>query len=440
MGKGKNLAVAASIVFAAVFMLSSGCIQKQVPPPAVNNPIEVPTGKGTKSIALAAMIVKVPRGSEIGTIGIGLGCIERAKITCGSGKFNFSDSEFNNIFFEDLKRLHYNVVGNPNDIFNDKSPQAEIVVGGLITGMNLNICYPTKFNYERKEGKSNSAIEIEWQIYNALDRKTIYKKATKGSATSDFSNGNTKEALYLAFSNALGGLLEDKTFYAIVSGKAPRGVEGQTAGVPDEAPAKASSDNLDLSLTYSKAVPGKDHKSLADAQKSVVTVITPGGSGSGFIVSNDGLVITNYHVVTELAQVRILTHDGRKLPGRVVRRDARRDVAAVLVGGLDIAALKIRTDKLIVGEEVYAIGSPHGADFSGSVSKGIISTVELRKYGGKDWIQSDTQINHGNSGGPLIDAKGNVLGISTRGVPDFPQLNLFIPIAEAVDVLGINPK
>jgi S1-C subfamily serine protease len=427
----------ARTVFAVVIALAAGCLPKQAPP-VETNPIAVTDGKGTKSIALAKMVVKVPRGTEIGSFEFGLACIEQSRLTIGSGKMNFSDSEFTNIFFDDLKRLHYNVVGNPNEIFNDNATEAEIVVGGLITAMHLNFCYPTAFNYNMGAGKSNSSIEIEWQIYNALDRKTIYKKTTTGRAASDFANGNIKEALYLAYSNALGGLLEDKTFYDIVSGKTPANPQAQAPGAPGDAPVQTS--DLDVPLTFIKAVPGKDSKSLAEAQKSVVTVITPGGSGSGFIVSADGLVITNYHVVTELAQVRILTHDGRKLPGQVVRRDARRDVAAVMVNGLEIAPLKIRVEKIAVGEEVYAIGSPHGAEFSGSVSKGIISTVELRKYDGKDWIQSDTQINHGNSGGPLVDAKGNVLGISTLGIKNFAQLNMFIPIQEALETLGVNPQ
>jgi len=433
----RNLAVVVRIIFTAIFIFSSGCLPKQATP-VPNNPIEVPSDKGTKKIALAKLIVKVPRGTEIGRIGVGLACAEKTKIASGSGRMNFSDNEFNNVFFEDLKRLNYNVVGNPNDVFNDTEPQAEIAVGGLITKMNLNICYPTQYNYKAGSGKSNSSIEIEWQIYSTMDRKTIYKKATKGNATSDFKNGDTKEALYLAFSNALGGLLEDKAFYDIVSGQTPLNPEGQAPGAPGDA--SAPTPNLDVPLTFTKAAPGKDHKSLAEAQKSVVTVQSTEGTGSGFIVSLDGLVVTNYHVVRESAQVRIITHDGRKLTGQVVRRDAKRDVAAIMVNGLDIPPLKIRMEKVVVGEEVYAIGSPFGLAFSGSVSKGIISTSEMRNINGQEWIQSDALTNHGNSGGPLIDSKGNILGISTMGIKNFAQLNLFIPIRDALDTLGVNPK
>jgi len=434
--KGRNLAVAVGIVFAALFMFSPGCVQNQVTP-VQHDPIEVPTGKGTKKIALARVVVKVPRGTEVGGIGVGLACAKKAKLMWGSGRASFSDDEFNNIFYEDLKRANYNVVGNTSDLFNNSAGQAEIAVGGLITSMAWNICYPMAGFSRDQSGKSSATVDIEWQIYSVLDKKTIYKTTTTGKAGFDFTDGNVRESLFLAFSNALQGLLADKTFYAIVSGQAPGNPGGQAPG--DATPASPAP-NLDVPLTFVKAVPGKDHKSLAEAQKSVVTVQTTDGSGSGFIVSLDGLVITNYHVVKESAQVRVITHDGRQLTGQVVRRDAKRDVAAVTVNGLDIPPLKIRFEKVAVGEEVYAIGSPRGLTFSGSVTKGIISTSEMRTIKGQEWIQSDALINPGNSGGPLIDAKGNVIGISTLSRADATGLNFFVPIREGLETLGVNPK
>jgi S1-C subfamily serine protease len=104
--------------------------------------------------------------------------------------------------------------------------------------------------------------------------------------------------------------------------------------------------------------------------------------------------------------------------------------------------LPIRFDQPAVGDTVYAVGAPLDPAYSATVSKGIISA--FRDIEGESWIQSDVNVQHGSSGGPLLDERGNILGITARGEPNeagTPSgVNLFVPILDALRRLGLNPK
>ncbi len=140
-----------------------------------------------------------------------------------------------------------------------------------------------------------------------------------------------------------------------------------------------------------------------------------GALGSGFIISGDGLVLTNNHVVDGATRVTVQLSDGRELPGRVLGRDAKTDVAVVRIEGRG-RFTPIRwgdSDHIRVGDSVFAVGSPFG--LGNTVTSGILS-ARGREIGAgpyDDFLQVDAAINSGNSGGPLFDAAGRVIGINT---------------------------
>ena len=145
------------------------------------------------------------------------------------------------------------------------------------------------------------------------------------------------------------------------------------------------------------------------------------GSGSGFIVSSDGYILTNNHVVADADKVTVTLLDKRTFKARVVGRDPSTDVAVIKIAGSDFPTLSLGDDaKEKVGEWVLAIGNPLGLDFT--VTAGIISAKgrsrELRAlmpslYAIQDYIQTDAAINPGNSGGPLVNIRGDVIGINS---------------------------
>jgi serine protease Do len=143
------------------------------------------------------------------------------------------------------------------------------------------------------------------------------------------------------------------------------------------------------------------------------------GIGSGVIISPDGYIVTNDHVVDGATQIRVTLHDRRVLTGKVVGVDKLTDIAVVKVNATDLPAISWGdSSKLEPGQTVLAFGSPFGY-FQFSVTRGIVSAVnrpnpysdDARKPGG--YIQTDAAINPGNSGGPLVNAHGELVGINT---------------------------
>ncbi len=141
------------------------------------------------------------------------------------------------------------------------------------------------------------------------------------------------------------------------------------------------------------------------------------GYGSGFIISSDGYIVTNNHVVAGGDTVRVVLFDGKEYQARLVGADATTDLAVIKVEaqGLTPAALG-DSERLEVGETVVAIGNPLGSELAGSVTSGIVSALnrEISTNGySQKYIQTDAAINPGNSGGPLVNLKGEVIGINT---------------------------
>ncbi|HEY3812258.1 MAG TPA: Do family serine endopeptidase [Caulobacteraceae bacterium] len=138
-------------------------------------------------------------------------------------------------------------------------------------------------------------------------------------------------------------------------------------------------------------------------------------SGSGFFISRDGYVVTNNHVIDGAVKITVITADNRRLPARLVGRDAATDLAVLKVdgGGFDYVSFEDRAQPQ-VGDWVVAMGNPFG--LGGTVTAGIVSALERRNVGDSnyvDYMQIDAPINRGNSGGPTFDLEGRVVGVNT---------------------------
>ena len=139
------------------------------------------------------------------------------------------------------------------------------------------------------------------------------------------------------------------------------------------------------------------------------------GTGSGFIISADGLILTNHHVVEGADEIKVRLTDNREFTGKVLGSDAKTDIAVVKIDAKDLPYLTMgNSDELKVGEWVAAIGSPFGLD--NTVTSGIVS-AKSRKLPSDQYvpfIQTDVAVNPGNSGGPLLNMKGEVVGINSQ--------------------------
>ncbi len=164
------------------------------------------------------------------------------------------------------------------------------------------------------------------------------------------------------------------------------------------------------------------------------------GTGSGFLVGDAGLALTNHHVVHGALGVEAMFHDGRSVVVDVLGSDAATDVALLRVPGAAVPGLELAdSNALRVGDFALAVGCPHG--LSHSVTAGILSGLgrALPSPGGQsieDMIQTDAPLNPGNSGGPLLDVQGRVVGIATAILPMAQGLCFAVPSATASVVMA----
>lgn len=141
-------------------------------------------------------------------------------------------------------------------------------------------------------------------------------------------------------------------------------------------------------------------------------------SGSGLIVTADGYIVTNNHVVENQKSLTVYLADGRSMPAKVVGADARTDLAVIKIAATDLATGVFGdSDLLKAGQLAVAIGNPLGMDFSRTVTAGVVSglnrVIEVSEEASIRLIQTDAVINPGNSGGPLVNAKGEVIGLTS---------------------------
>jgi serine protease Do len=188
---------------------------------------------------------------------------------------------------------------------------------------------------------------------------------------------------------------------------------------------------------------------IEKATKSVVNISTVklvhnifyqavpvGGMGSGTIIDKEGLVLTNNHVVGGAEKISVTLWDNQVLEGTIVGLCQVHDIAVVRVKAKNLPAMELGdSDKLRVGQRVYAIGNPFGLAGGPSVTSGVISalnrTIESERGLIENLVQTDASINPGNSGGPLLDIEGRAIAISTAIIPFAQGIGFAIPINSA---------
>ena len=251
-------------------------------------------------------------------------------------------------------------------------------------------------------------------------------------------------------------LASGMTFAALELGNAGPAATPAASAAPSTAAATSPTAQGSLTAVGSVAVATRV---AADAAASVVTIATEQagvfdpftgsagstGSGSGFVVSADGLILTNNHVISGASTITVTFENGRQVAGTVVASDAHLDLALVRAASTGLTPLALGdSSKLLVGEVAIAIGSPLGT-FSDTITQGIVSglgrTIDVSDGQSRrtthltGLIQTDAAINPGNSGGPLLDAAGKVIGIVTASASNSQGVGFAIPIAAALPLI-----
>lgn len=386
-------------------------------------------------VKLGRVEISIPSDSSVGTYQFQLGrCAPRFEegVYAWGGRRSLDDAQFYAGFHEALRRADYIVADGGESMFERDDETAEYVVGGDIVHVSVSLCDRVNRWTGRRVGgqEGTGSVTVNWEVYSTLSRSVVYRTRTDGVASlhSPVPRGATV-LLHRAFRDAARTLAADPKFreslkrgrIEAVAGAAPR----QTISVPRYRP-------------YARPFTANSSRIV----RASVTIDLSAGHGSGFFVTRGGLLLTNQHVVGDADTVRVRLFGGTSIRGKVLRRDAARDVALIKVDAEETQPLPLRFEPLAVGEEVYAIGTPARPDLTATVTKGIVSAVRRHGPLGLPIIQADVDIHGGSSGGPLVDRHGNVVGITVAGFAmgagkRSSGLNVFIPIADALEHLDI---
>ena len=170
---------------------------------------------------------------------------------------------------------------------------------------------------------------------------------------------------------------------------------------------------------------------------SVVRIESSDGIGSGFIISSDGLIVTNAHVVGEDLSLDVTLSDGSVRTAIVLGTAIEEDIALLVIDAYQMPAVQFgSTDTTIVGNEVLALGYALNLPGTASLTRGLVSAFRPNTFGGLTALQTDTAVNPGNSGGPLLDLEGRVVGIVTAGFREAEGINFAITIDDALLVIN----
>lgn len=290
---------------------------------------------------------------------------------------------------------------------------------------------------------SEAKVSDEIEVKNNFNEEPSKEKKKKRRN----SKGIAKYIALALICSLCGGVVGSGVTYFVIGKSGSNNSSGNTI-VTD--PVSFATDNTALSAAdiYKKVAPAV----VMVSTKSVQSVNgwfqqETEGMGSGFIINNDGYILTNYHVIDGAKEVTVTLSDGQEVTASVVNYDSDQDVAMIKINQ-DIEVPGVvelgDSDALQPGEEVLAIGNPLSKELSSTLTKGIVSalnrSIETETGVSTNLIQTDTAINSGNSGGPLINTKGEVIGINTLKASDGAEgIGFAIPIndvKEKIDSLS----
>ncbi|MDQ5942261.1 MAG: serine protease Do [Pseudomonadota bacterium] len=322
-------------------------------------------------------------------------------------------------FSRNLRELGYLRSTGDDSVFSEAPRKTiEIELGVLVQEIQIAYC-------RKADGGLEGAVYLKarWELLVPAAQKVVHSAIVEGGVA--VQRFPTAVELYRAGADGLvRSFFADPAVVSWLGGEKP---------LPAAVPVTAT--ETSLRLESAKPPAGGISRDATLLRASVLTIESPGKTGSGFVISRQGYVLTNQHVVGSNRFVKLRLASGRELVGEVLRQNEKRDVALIKTeSGLDPLAL--RNGDLSPGETVYALGSPLGEKFSGSLTRGIVSAY--RERNGQRFIQSDVTILSGSSGGPLLDESGRVVGLTQSGVEaGRARINLFVPIADGLKALGI---
>jgi S1-C subfamily serine protease len=318
-------------------------------------------------------------------------------------------------FLESLRKNGYPALGAESLVFNeDKSNQARFVLGGTVNELKCRAL---------NKGEKRCELGVSWELLDRKDDEVTYRVQARYAAAGRDSTTLADRLLW-------------GTFYSLLS--RPK----FSAALKKHEPSASARPAFVKARYRGCARAAAPMPASADAMmQAAVVVRTQDELGSGAVISPDGLVLTAAHVIAGANQLWVQQRGGPKIQAEVIRSDNADDVALLRTqSGTDYPCIALRQTPVTVGDDVFAIGSPLGEELSFTLTRGVVSG--LRNIGGEPFVQTDASINRGNSGGPLLDADGRLIGIVSWKVagPDVQGLAFGVPVSAALKGLALEPS
>ena len=350
-------------------------------------------------------------------------CTTTTTQTWSGARAEYGIAAVQGAFREEMKKAGLKTDDSSENLFEPQgaATAAEYSLGGVIRDADVRSCSPN--TAEAAKAKGEETMAIDWQLFSRVQNQVVGRFQTNATfELKDPTPGGVALLNNGVFAANVRSLAAMPAFRDAVSGR-------YAAAGGGEAP---------IPLSGAVSAFGRSIEAAAD---SVVVVFTGAGQGSAFLVSSDGYLLTDAHVVGEAKIVRLRWSDGVEASGEVVRVSKRLDVAVIKTDPRGRPPLPLRRSHPAVGETVYAVGSPLGQKYQGTVTRGVVSaerTIDEHRY-----IQSDVTVQMGSSGGPLLDSSGYVVGIAERLaglLPISAGLNFFTPMDGAMNALQLQPR
>lgn len=380
---------------------------------------------------LRRVVVDIDPGSVIGYYGeSGLG----EEIEIGKIKFYYTKAFiYNNFFSEDeigerlqkeMTRQGLNMM-SANHIFTElqENKKADYSIAIRISRLRMN-------QQGILESKNfHSYINADVQILNLKSNRLELDRSLEFEFLSMEHSDQKETESSFYFSKAWTKMVED----LLNNNSFKRILETQSYAT--------EGNELSEKIVLIKPFKREQNLNIKKAKESVVTIIAGNKSGSGVIVSESGLVLTCFHNVAGYGNPEIILSNNIKLKAKLLRSVTDFDIALLQIEGATAVPLPTgKSSEVSIGDEVWAIGTPGFTELGQTVTKGIISgerTIDDRQY-----LQTDASVSPGNSGGPLINTKGEVIGIVNAKViaKGMEGIGFSIPISVALEKLNIDVK
>ena len=309
-------------------------------------------------------------------------------------------------------------------------------VGAILAGDAVSLTADT---YGRLAGDQTTvALTVRWELYDPASRRVTYSRSTSAEVS---TSGISGDAFRLAFTSSLSQVLADAEFRQSTVDIAAQGpITSSRATLGNAAFRREIPQDSELiTLTSSSVLLPSGDSPFELVGPAVVSLQGNSARGSAFMISRDGLALTNHHVIDGQRTLTALFPGGRERPARVIRANEEADIALIEIAcEEDCWTVSLDDEAPAVGSDLFVIGSPLTESLSRTMTRGIVSG--LRLYSGVTLIQTDAAVNLGNSGAPMVDAtSGRVLGIVTSKLvgEQIEGISFGVAIADALRVVGV---